>query len=77
MSVMNLSHDMAVVQIQSRQNRQSTQALVLEIPHHPGLLSRFGHNVRRDVLDSLHARFLIHGYGNNRMVVIRLRLCVL
>src|SRR3970040_2413721 len=66
MSVMNLSNDMAIMQIQRRQNRQSPKALVFIIPHDPGLLSWFWHNIRRNILDGLHARLLIHGYGNNR-----------
>ena len=57
---------MTIMQIQSRQNRQGPQTLVFIVPHHSGLLPRFGHDIRRNIADGLHPRFLIHRYRYHR-----------
>src|SRR4030066_2297351 len=71
MSVMNLTNYMTIMQIQSRQNRQGPQTLVFIVPHHSGLLPRFRHDIRCNILDGLYPRFLIHRYRNNRWSVTR------
>src|SRR5450759_3118046 len=62
---LNAGCDMALMQIQRRENRARSKALVLMIPAHAGMFSWYRGQVGRGVGDGLKARLFIDGNRND------------
>jgi hypothetical protein len=64
-SALNAGCDMTLMQIQCRENRACSKALLLVIPGQAGMFSRYRWQIRSGIGDGLKARLFIDGNSND------------